>query len=235
MEENEVQEETKVFINESSLTGIANAIRTKSSSQDTFYPSEMPQAILDIPTEGIDTSDANAVDTDLAQLKTAYVKGVKITGALPVVFSGNKLNLTNNINVVDNVSTSKLTITAVNTSSKKFSQDAIAQIQVNYSDVVAAIGLTADIIKEGETVLGVLGTYNPNAPQVTPADNNDPDPNDEEYDGVDEPSGDPVVPPPSGNDDNPDPQECFGNNEPSGDDIIGGHNEPDPDEPEIEI
>lgn len=39
-----------VLVNDSYLTGIANAIRTKSSSQDTFLPSEMPQAILDIPT-----------------------------------------------------------------------------------------------------------------------------------------------------------------------------------------
>lgn len=39
-----------VLVNDSYLTGIANAIRTKSSSQDTYLPSEMPQAILDIPT-----------------------------------------------------------------------------------------------------------------------------------------------------------------------------------------
>lgn len=29
----------------------------------------------------------------------------------------------------------------------------------NYSDVAAAIGLTADKIKSGETILGITGTY----------------------------------------------------------------------------
>lgn len=42
----------KAFIQESTLTSIANAIRTKSSSVNTYLPSEMAQAILSIPSGG---------------------------------------------------------------------------------------------------------------------------------------------------------------------------------------
>ena len=43
---------SKVFINGSTLTSIANAIRSKNGDSNTYYPSEMPQAILDIPSGG---------------------------------------------------------------------------------------------------------------------------------------------------------------------------------------
>ena len=43
---------SKVAITDTYLTNIANAIRTKSDSSDTYLPSEMASAILDIPTGG---------------------------------------------------------------------------------------------------------------------------------------------------------------------------------------
>lgn len=38
----------KVLINRSTMTNIANAIRTKKDSHDLYHPSEMPRAISSI-------------------------------------------------------------------------------------------------------------------------------------------------------------------------------------------
>jgi len=42
-----------VLINADSMTAIANAIRTKSGSQDTYKPAQMADAIINIPTQGV--------------------------------------------------------------------------------------------------------------------------------------------------------------------------------------
>ena len=43
---------SNVLIDSTYMTGIANAIRTKSGTQDTYLPSEMPSAINNIPSGG---------------------------------------------------------------------------------------------------------------------------------------------------------------------------------------
>lgn len=42
-----------VLVNEDSMTAIADAIRTKSGSQDTYKPAQMADAIINIPTQGV--------------------------------------------------------------------------------------------------------------------------------------------------------------------------------------
>lgn len=44
----------KVILTDTYLSNIADAIRTKSSTQTTYTPPQMAQAILDIPSGGID-------------------------------------------------------------------------------------------------------------------------------------------------------------------------------------
>lgn len=45
---------TKVAVTETYLTNIANAIRGKNGSSDTYTPAEMATAITNIPTSGVD-------------------------------------------------------------------------------------------------------------------------------------------------------------------------------------
>ena len=64
-------------------------------------PENLKQGITCLGVEGtmqsgIDTSDANATETDIIQDKTAYVNGQKITGILPEIKASESVNVCNN-------------------------------------------------------------------------------------------------------------------------------------------
>ena len=106
---------------------------------------------------GIDTSDADATSDDISINKTAYVDGVKVTGALPL-FPNTSTFTVDNAGVTNNTEDSTLELTTINTLKQTLDSNLNMKFSAPYADITTAIGLTADKIAEDNTILGVEGT-----------------------------------------------------------------------------
>ena len=107
---------------------------------------------------GTDTSDANATSDDIAQGKTAYVNGQKITGSLPKRSFAMDVTDPDSIHIEENsiAIIGKDTIT-----DEPYIYEPIdnnASVVVYDSVLAQALNLTQDKIVEGNTILGIEGT-----------------------------------------------------------------------------
>lgn len=91
------------------------------------------------------TIDADATVSDIAKDKTAYVKGRKITGSLPL-FNG----------VSDSAHYNKGTGMSLKLTDGIYKN---CTFNLTEKDLAVMLGITSDVIKKGSVVCGVTGTY----------------------------------------------------------------------------
>ena len=115
---------------------------------------------------GTYTSDANATVSDLVLDKTAYVNGQKITGTLETtdaISVDNSNNTDTHLTLMNKGNIPSMVVSAdINDlyGVRKIVEDGTSlEIIAPQSQIADVIGLTADKIALGETILGVTGTY----------------------------------------------------------------------------
>ena len=106
---------------------------------------------------GVDTLDANATAIDIAVDRSAYVKGVKIIGSLPVVSDTSvPKSLGESSNTYYSNDGLNLRFSKVN--DEIIRNGALLEVHTSNEQIQNSIDLKANQIKEGNTIFGITGT-----------------------------------------------------------------------------
>lgn len=113
---------------------------------------------------GAGTEDATATADDILTGKTAYVNKVKIEGTIPVLESTQyKPNVSSVEYTYSEKDGYRLNITSANVKGTYnkgiLLKDSTIRLQLTNGQLASALGLTADMLANGTTFLGITGTY----------------------------------------------------------------------------
>ena len=146
----------------------------QSDKNKNLLPENLKQGVTCLGVEGtmqvgLDTSDATATIFDIVYGKTAYGPNGKMTGTIMNNASYSPIFVDTNVNVSTKqvqksledptmVDVLEFSNQNLNESVQKSLYTSI-ELNAEFADVANVIGLTADKIKAGETILGITGTY----------------------------------------------------------------------------
>lgn len=144
------------------LTGLADKFRAKLGGTALINPQsfeskidEVYQKGYDSAPQGVDTSDATAAADDVQNGKTFYAGGVKKTGSLNVTAG----LIDSAVTVVDEPGNNQIYAQNAGISQKAiYNKNTKTKLLIPYNKVTSAIGLTAEKVASGNTILGVAGT-----------------------------------------------------------------------------